>query len=98
MSPDFYKKWSHIIADVDKHAIPVEFITKLVIKLTGRKQQTINIEKLLKQGINSEEVEDSVSGKLHELDDRVVSIDFVLNVENIALAVQPETEKLLNRL
>jgi hypothetical protein len=98
MSPDFYKKWSHILADVDKRAIPIEFIRKLVVKLEKRKQHTINIEKMLKQGLEPEDVEDSVSTKLLELDEQVVSIEFVLNVDTIAEAVQPETDKLLSGL
>lgn len=98
MSPEFLKKWSHILEDVDKRAIPIEFIRKLIIKLERRKQHTINIEKMLKQGFDSEEVEDSVSNKLLELDDQVVSIEFILNVESIAEVVQPETEKLLSKL
>jgi hypothetical protein len=98
MSPEFLNKWSHILEDVDKRAIPIEFIRKLIIKLERRKQHTINIEKMLKQGFDSEEVEDSVSNKLLELDDQVVSIEFILNVESIAQVVQPETEKLLSKL
>jgi hypothetical protein len=98
MSPDFNKKWSHILEDVDKRAIPIEFIRKLVIKLEKRKQHTINIEKMLKQGLEPEDVEDTVSTKLLELDNQVVSIEFVLNVDTIAEIVQPETDKLLNGL
>lgn len=98
MSPDFYKKWSHILQDVDKRTIPIEFIRKLVVKLEKRKQHTINIEKMLKQGREPEDVEDVVTTKLVELDDQVVSIEFILNVESIAEIVQPETEKLLSKL
>ena len=98
MSPDFYKKWSHILADIDKHTIPIEFIRKLVVKLKGRKQHTINVEKMLRQYIVHAEVEDVVSNKLIELEDLVVGIEFILNVDTIAEIVQPETEKLLNGL
>ena len=98
MSPDFYKKWSHILADIDTHTIPIEFIKKLVVKLKGRRQHTINIERMLKQYIIHADVEDVVSSKLIELDDLVIGIEFILNVDTIAEAVQPETEKLLNRL
>jgi hypothetical protein len=98
MSPEFLNKWSHILEDVDKRNIPIEFIRKLVIKLEKRKQHTINIEKMLKQGVDSGEVEDSISNKLLELDDQVVGIEFVLNVESIAEVVQPETDKLLSKL
>lgn len=98
MSPDFLDKWSHILDDVDKRAIPIEFIKKILIKLEGRKQHTINIERMIKQGLETHEIEDAVSSKLIEFDDQVVSIEFGLNVESIAEVVQPETDKLLSKL
>jgi hypothetical protein len=98
MSPDFIEKWEHILEDVEKNKIPVEFIKKLVIKMQGKKQHTINIEKFLTQGLDPDQIEEIVSRKLQELDDMVVGVEFILNVQNIADAVQPETDKLLNRL
>jgi hypothetical protein len=98
MSPEFIEKWEHIIEDVDKQKIPVQFIKKLIIKLEGKKQQTINIEKFLSQGLDPEQIEDAVSRKLHELDPQIVSVEFVLNVQSIAETVQPETDKLLGNL
>jgi len=98
MSPEFIEKWEHILEDVEKNKIPVQFIKKLVVKLQGKKQHTINIEKFLTQGLEPEQIEEVVSRKLQELDDSVVGVEFILNVQNIADAVQPETDKLLNRL
>ena len=98
MSPEFLKKWEHILEDVEKQKIPIEFIKKIIIKLEGKKQQTINIEKFMKQGLVSEQVEEAVSRKLQELDDQLVSVEFILNVQTIAEAVQPETDKFLNKL
>jgi len=98
MSPDFIEKWEHILEDVEKNKIPVEFIKKLVIKMQGKKQHTINIEKFLSQGLDPDQIEEIVSRKLQELDESVVGVEFILNVQNIADAVQPETDKLLNKL
>ena len=98
MSPDFIEKWEHILEDVEKNKIPVEFIKKLIIKLQGKKQQTINIQKFLQQGLDPDQIEDAVSRKLDELDDMIISVEFVLNVQSIADAVQPETDRLLGKL
>ena len=98
MSPDFVIKWEHILEDVEKNNIPIQFIKKLVIKLQGKKQHTINIMKLLQQGLDPEQIEAALSRKLHELDESVVSIDFVLNVQSIADTVQPTTDDLLKNL
>jgi hypothetical protein len=98
MSPEFLKKWEHIIEDVDKQKIPVEFIKKLIIKLQGKRQQTINIKRFLDQGLEPDQIEEAVSKKLQELDDYILSVEFVLNLESIAETVQPETDRLLNKL
>jgi hypothetical protein len=98
MSPEFIKKWEHILEDVEKQKIPIEFLKKLVIKLEGKKQTTINIERLLKQGLNPDQIEDAIGRKLHELDDLIVSVEFILNVKSIADVVQPETDRLLGKL
>ena len=98
MSPEFIQKWEHILEDVEKQKIPIEFIKKIIIKLEGKKQQTINIEKFMKQGVMPDQVEEAVSRKLHELDDQLVSIEFILNVQSIAEAVQPVTNDFLSKL
>lgn len=98
MSPDFIAKWEHILEDVEKNKIPVQFIKKLVIKLEGKKQQTINIQKFLEQGLDPEQIEDVVSRKLDELDDQILSVEFILDVQSIADTVQPETDRILGKL
>ena len=98
MSPEFIEKWEHILEDVEKQKIPVQFIKKLIIKLEGKRQQTINIEKFLNQGLDPDQIEEAVSRKLHELDPMIVSVEFILNVQSIADTVQPETDKLLGKL
>lgn len=98
MSPEFIAKWEHILEDVEKQKIPVQFIKKIIVKLEGKRQQTINIEKFLSQGLDPEQIEDAVGRKLHELDDQILTVEFVLNVQNIAETVQPETDRLLGKL
>lgn len=98
MSPEFIAKWEHILEDVEKNKIPVQFIKKLVLKLHGKRQYTINVERFLSQGLDPEQIEEAVGRKLQELDDQIASVEFILNVKNIAETVQPETDKLLGRL
>ena len=98
MSPEFIQKWETLLQDVDKNKVPIEFIKKIVLKLQGKKQKTINVERLLDQGLDPEHIEDVVSRKLIELDDLVIGIEFVLNLQSIAETVQPETDQLLRGL
>ena len=98
MSPEFIQKWENLLQDVDKQKVPIEFIKKIILKLQGKRQRTINIEKLLYQGLDPDHLEDIISRKIIDLDDEVIGIEFVLNVQSIADIVQPETDKLLNGL
>jgi hypothetical protein len=98
MSNELYNKWQNILEDVEKSKIPIQFIKKIILKFQGKRQQTINIQTLLKQGLEPEEVEEIVNRKLIELDHQIVNLEFILNVENIADTVQPETDKLLGKL
>ena len=98
MSPEIFAKWEHLIDSVEKTKIPVEFIQKLVLRLNGRRQRTINIRAMLDQGFEGEEIEEAVSRKLEEYDDSMISIEFILDIEGIAATVQPETDKILRNL
>jgi hypothetical protein len=98
MTPEYLNKWEHILEGIDKHKVPVQFIKKIIVRMVGKKQHTINIQALLKQGLDPEEIEEIVSRKINELDPLITSFEFVLNVESIAETVQPETDKLLNKL
>jgi hypothetical protein len=98
VSPEIFAKWESIIDEIEKTKIPVEFIQKLVLRLNGRKQRTINIRSMLNQGFDSDEIEDAVSRKLEEYDEDMVGIEFILDIEGIAEAVQPETDKMLRNL
>ena len=98
MTPEYMRKWEHILEDVEKSRVPVQFIKKIIVKLTGKKQHTINVQTLMKQGLDPDEIEEVISRKLHELDPLITSFEFVLNVESIAETVQPETDKLLSKL
>ena len=98
MSPEFIAKWEHIVEDVEKNKIPIQFIKKIILKLDGKKQHTLNVERLLGQGLDPEQIEAVVSKKLDELEDSIVSLEFILNIQHIADTVQPETDKLLNKI
>ena len=95
---DFISQWELILADVNKTDVPLECIKKVVIKLVGGKQKTINVHTLLKQGLDLEEVESMLTRYFGENDDQIRDVDFVIDVSAVANLVQPETDKLLGKL
>ena len=98
MAPDFHEQWQHIIEDVEKSRIPIQFVKKLVLKLQGKRQHTINIQKLIQQGLEPDQLEEIVGKKLAEMNDTITSVEFILDIQTIADAVQPETDKILSKL
>jgi hypothetical protein len=98
LSPDLFEKWEHLVKNVDKTTVPVEFIKKLVLKLQGRRQRTINIQSLWNQGLEPDEVEEIVARQLNEYEEEIVSIEFIFDIEGIADTVQPHTDEILKGL
>jgi hypothetical protein len=97
-SDEFLEKWEHIISEVTKTEVPLECIKKVVIRLEGKKQKTINLATLKRQGLDMDELEIVLSRTLSELGDEVRDIDFVVDVTEVARLAQPETDKILERL
>ena len=98
LSDEFLDKWERIIAEVNKTDVPIECIKKVVIKLTGNRQKTVNLMSLRKQGLALEEIETMLTRLLNDLDDEIRDMDFIVDVSAVAELIQPETDKLLEKI
>ena len=97
--PDnFLEQWEHIIADVNKTDVPLECIKKVVIKLVGGRQRTINLHTLRKQGLDVDEIESLLTRTFNEQDADIRDVDFVVDIHTVAALIQPETDKLLGKI
>jgi hypothetical protein len=95
---DFVAQWEHILADVNKTDVPLECIKKVLIKLTGGRQKTINLHTLLKQGMDLAEIESMLTRFLTDHEREIRDVDFVIDVASVAKLIQPETDKILSKL
>lgn len=96
---DILSQWEMIVDESHKTDIPVECIQKVVFKLTGkRKQKTVNIHSLLKQGMEYPEIEDLLSRMFADLEPEIRDVDFIIDIRSVARMVQPETDRLLGKL
>lgn len=92
---DFLKRWEEIVNDVDKDHCPISCVKKVVFRTRDRRQRSINIRNLRRQGIDEESIERAVGEFIEENEDLIVSMELVLDVEAVADLVQPETDRLL---
>lgn len=92
---DFLKKWEQIVNDVDKDHCPISCVKKVVFKTSDRKQKTINLRTLRRQGFDNDSIEAAVTQFINENEEAISSMELVLDVEAVAEIVQPETDKLL---
>jgi hypothetical protein len=98
LSDEFLAKWDHIISEVEKTQVPLKCINKMVIKIAGGKQKTINLSRLRRDGLDDDEIEEIMNRNLHILGESVNNIDFILDVGTVAGIIQPATDKLLKSL
>lgn len=97
-SDEFLDRWENIINEVNKTDVPLECIKKVIVRLAGKKQRTINLHTLRKQGLDMDEIEFVLTRTLAEFEDQIRDVDFVVDIAAVAQIVQPETDKLLNGL
>ncbi len=98
LTDDFISTWEHIIEEVNKTDVPLECIKKMVIKLRGKKQKTLNLDLFRRQGLDTETIEAIVNKAFTELNDDIRDVEFVVDVHVVAQLVQPETDRILNGL
>jgi len=98
LSDEFLSKWDHIISEVEKTQVPLKCINKMVIRIAGGRQKTINLSRLRRDGLDDDEIEEIMNRNLHILGESVNNIDFILDVNTVAGIIQPATDKLLKSL
>jgi hypothetical protein len=91
-------KWERILLDVEKPEVPIVVLEKILIHLIDGTKVNINILELLAEGVDAEELEINLSNKMEQLDHMIEDIDFFVNIDEVAKTVQPETDKILNKL
>jgi len=92
------RRWEHLIAEVNATEVPLECIKKVLLKLEGGKQRTINLHTLRRQGLDFDQIETAVIRILEENQDRIRNLEYVIDAVSVAEMLQPATDKLLQKL
>jgi len=92
------RRWEHLLSEVNATEVPLECIKKVLIKLEGGRQRTINLHSLRRQGLDFDEIETALIRTLNELNDQIRNLEYVIDAAVVAEMLQPETDKLLEKL
>jgi hypothetical protein len=95
---DEIEKWEDVVESVDKEHIPIDCVKKVIFKLRGGRQKTINLETLRRHGLDVEEIESVVSRSMIEMTKSIVNVDFVIDVKVVAEHIQPITDRFFSNL
>lgn len=92
------KRWKDIVEGVDKKEVPIDILQEIIVKLVDGTNISIDIKKLIADGMNPDDIEEMLDTKFNELDAYIKNVDFLIDIEKVVDAVQPETDKVLKGL
>jgi hypothetical protein len=92
------KRWKDIVEGVDKKEVPVSILQQIIVKLVDGTKVEIDVKRLLADGMEPNEIESMLDLKFNELDAYIENVDFLIDIEKVVDAVQPETDKVLKGL
>jgi len=92
------EKWELVLNGIEKDTVPLDCVNKILFKLKGGKQKTINLKKLRDSGLKLEEIEVAITRNMFDMQKDIVNMDFVIDVRSVADYIQPITDQLLEKL
>ena len=92
------KRWKDIVEDVDKKEVPINILHQIIVKLIDGTNISIDVKKLLADGMPDGEIEEMLDAKFNELDAYIANVDFLIDIDKVVNTVQPETDKVLKGL
>jgi hypothetical protein len=91
-------KWESILKEVQKDEVPVTVLQSMVVNLKDGTSVLIDVSELLAEGLDPDMIQEEINSKLVALDHIIRDVDFHINVDSVAKAIQPITDKLLKDL
>lgn len=92
------ERWEQIVRGISKKEIPVTLLDHVIVNLMDGTQVAVNIRELLDEGQDPDELEKMLNSRLAALDSIIKDVDFHINLDSVAKAVQPVTNDLLKNL
>ena len=92
------RNWKSIIEGVDKKEVPVNILQEITVKLVDGTVVTVDVKRLLRDGMRPPEIEKMLDEKFYELDAYILNVDFLVDIDKVASTIKPETDKVLKNL
>jgi hypothetical protein len=92
------KRWKDIVEGVDKKEVPIDILQEIVVKLVDGTNISIDIKRLIADGMIPGEIEEMLDTKFDELDQYIHNVDFLIDIDKVVNTIQPETDKVLKGL
>jgi len=92
------KSWKRIVESADKKEVPINILQEIIVKLVDGTNISIDVQKLLEDGMPDSEIEEMLDEKFNQLDAYIQNVDFLIDIDKVVGAVQPETDKVLKGL
>ena len=90
--------WEKLIGEVNATEIPLECIKKVLIKVQGGRQRTINLHTLQRQGLDFDQIETALIRIINDYGDQIRNVEYVIDAATVAEMLQPRTDELLQKL
>lgn len=98
LADDWLATWESIVDQVDKDHVPIDCVSKVVLRFSNRRQKTINLQRLRSQGLDADNIHAAIDNLIQAFGDEIANIEFILDIKAVAEMLQPETDKLLRSL
>jgi hypothetical protein len=92
------KRWKDIVEGVDKKEVPIDILQQIIVKLIDGTNISIDVKKLLLDGMVPGDIETMLDEKFIELDAYIQNVDFLIDIDKVVDTIQPETDKVLKGL
>jgi hypothetical protein len=91
-------QWKKILKDVEKNEIPITLLRSLNVNLIDGTVVNIDVKELIDEGNDPSAIEEMLDSRLTALDHIIVDVDFYVDVDDVAKAIQPITDQILKDL
>jgi hypothetical protein len=92
------EQWERLLKEISKEHVPITVLRYLTVNLKDGTSVDVNVEEMLKEGLDPDIIEQMINRRLDALDNIIKDVDFHISVDSVAKTVQPITDSLLKNL